>query len=119
MQVRFLLSVPMLYKHSGDKLFPKTKYAVYITYSKDDEVKYDIDFDDAMSMVNSNCRFFELQGMYVNLALARDLNFMTYVWGRSQSDTMTWLLLDEKLLEHILSDSGQTILLKREMNVPT
>jgi hypothetical protein len=110
----------MLYKHSGDKIFPKTKYRVCITYGKDDEVYYDIDFDDAMSMVNSQCRFFELQGMYVNLTLARDLVFLTYIWGRkSASETMGWILLDDKLLERILSDSGQMVMLKREMNVPT
>ena len=109
----------MLYKHSGDKLFPKVKYRVCITYGKDDEVYYDIDFDDAMSMVNSQCRFFELQGMYVNLTLARDLVFLTYVWGRSDSKTFNWLLLDKELLEKILSDAGQTLMLKREMNVPT
>lgn len=109
----------MLYKHSGDKLFPKTKYAVYITYGKDDEVKYDIDYEDAEKMLTSSSRFFSVHGMYVNLALARDLTFITYIWGRSKSDTMNWLLLDEKLLEHILSDLGQTVMLKREMNVTT
>lgn len=109
----------MLYKHSGDKLFPKTKYCVYITYDKDDDVQYDISFEEALSIVHSNDRFFKLNDIYINLSLAREIRFITYIWGGTDSKTFGWLLLDNRLLSSILSDEGQTVLLKREMNVAT
>lgn len=116
----------MIYVHSGDKLFPEIQYRAYIHFLHDTEPScFDILYSDIEAIENCKNKFIRLGEQLVNLDLAKQIWFETYIWGQTEQTyhngdpIFNWIYLSPNLLKTILSDEGQAILLKRSMNVPT
>lgn len=109
----------MFYIHSGDKLFPKYVHRVFIHFQGDTEpCTYDMNGDEREAILKCKDRFYKFGDVYANLEVAKEITFCTYVWVRTKEDRYDWAYLDHRLLNRLLSDEGQEILFKREMNVP-
>jgi hypothetical protein len=109
----------MFYTHTGDKLFPKYIHKVLVYYQGDSEPTfYEMQNDEREAIFNCVSRFYPMGEIYINLSLAKEITFHTYIWGVSKLGSAEWLFLDQNLLDKIYSDEGQTLLLKRSMNVP-
>lgn len=119
LQVRILLSPPMLFQHTSDKLFPKYRHLVFIEFIADKEYStFEIEFEEANLIDMRNEQWFKLKtGNRINFNHAKTYWFDTQVWCRVSAEQWNWRSLSEELLKTIYSDEGQLLLMKREMNV--
>lgn len=108
----------MFHIHTSDKLYPKFIHKVFVHYQGDAEASvYETLEDEREPIFNCITRFYPIGEFYINLSIAKEITFNTYIFWKFK-EGFTWLYLDEKLLKEVYSDEGQSLILKRSMNVP-